>query len=538
MDTNVILSTSSSVTIPNVFYTSSPSSSSETADSLSMEPTLGTSAASNNSLTPTDVDLIELTRSANSPSPSPSSDAQAFPSKRAREAQPSAAAPTTAEKHHEALRMAALSGDLTELSHYLGLVLNPCSFNEYGATPLHLASRNGQLGVVDMLIRAHHPLNVVTPSGTTPLHYAALNDRTSVVILLLRAGALPALLTHAGETPLRLAAERGSVSAAHALIAAAPQAYLQPQLLRDLLCSPGVKSPSPMTALLRSILASAPLACPPLPRPCFRLSDLTTRPFPAFAQPGRVISPPPRVIIEHFSVPPGFSVNVTCDIFTLDGATGVELKPGSSVFSWDQLTLVPSSDFKMPKTTRFPRPIIATLTFTPVVDPDCVLADVFRQVAPFSTQIQVFEHVRWFGAPIITSLSNKTPILYTRSEIQVFGQWFISPQDEADNIGEFRVYLLDYMGTELRISSDQITARTSHSFTLTQDWHTSGTFWVIVRNLFVHRVTKTRITSSPHRIDQSKIIVVQPPRSQLLTTSLWTHPYVLEHKPTHQSINK
>lgn len=70
-------------------------------------------------------------------------------------------------------------------------------------SPLHLASRNGHRGVVDVLLAAGVDVNVLTPAGTA-LHEAALCGKDAVVRALLEAGADLETTDGGGRTALDL----------------------------------------------------------------------------------------------------------------------------------------------------------------------------------------------------------------------------------------------------------------------------------------------------------------------------------------------
>jgi len=74
-----------------------------------------------------------------------------------------------------------------------------------GATPLHYAAINPDIGPLKMLVAAGANPNARDVEGRTPLHMAAFATRTAHTKLLLQAGADPLLKTEAGRDVLSLA---------------------------------------------------------------------------------------------------------------------------------------------------------------------------------------------------------------------------------------------------------------------------------------------------------------------------------------------
>jgi ankyrin repeat protein len=103
-------------------------------------------------------------------------------------------------------------------------LIMPCSqdasilgFN--GWTPIHTASRYGQLMVVQVLLKHHADVNVVTGSGWTPLHHAMYKEHPNVARLLLERVANVDIKDRAGRTPLRLLSEySGNLEVARLLL--------------------------------------------------------------------------------------------------------------------------------------------------------------------------------------------------------------------------------------------------------------------------------------------------------------------------------
>ena len=65
------------------------------------------------------------------------------------------------------------------------------SRDQYGFTPLHLASRYGRLNVVQELLRHGAHVNPRSLYGETPLHVAAIAKNSRIVHALIKAGTNP-----------------------------------------------------------------------------------------------------------------------------------------------------------------------------------------------------------------------------------------------------------------------------------------------------------------------------------------------------------
>ena len=90
-----------------------------------------------------------------------------------------------------------------------------------GSTPLHAASREGHVEVVNILIQAGGDVNCKEKWGWTPLHEASYNGHVEVVKRLIRAGGdVNEQDEEDGSTPLHDASENGHVEVITALLAA------------------------------------------------------------------------------------------------------------------------------------------------------------------------------------------------------------------------------------------------------------------------------------------------------------------------------
>lgn len=94
-----------------------------------------------------------------------------------------------------------------------------------GYNTLHLASQNGRLGIIRMLLTSefHLDVNSVTGDGHSALHLAALAENAGVVQELLRAGANALLRDKEGQTAIHMAAKSGSIAVARQILNECPE---------------------------------------------------------------------------------------------------------------------------------------------------------------------------------------------------------------------------------------------------------------------------------------------------------------------------
>ncbi|KAF0684674.1 Aste57867_23358 [Aphanomyces stellatus] len=81
--------------------------------------------------------------------------------------------------------------------------------NEYGHTPFHVASLNGQLDVATFLVSKGASIDQATNNGETPLYWTSLNGQFDVVKFLLSKGANIDQADNEGRTPLYRALDYG-----------------------------------------------------------------------------------------------------------------------------------------------------------------------------------------------------------------------------------------------------------------------------------------------------------------------------------------
>ncbi|KAM6106725.1 ankyrin repeat domain-containing protein 39 [Pterocles gutturalis] len=104
---------------------------------------------------------------------------------------------------------AARDGDERRVLELLERRGEPSQPDTAGYTALHYASRNGHLGVCQLLLQWGARCDAHTPGGATPLHRASYCGHLAVAQLLLAHGADPAATDDDGLTSLHKAAEQG-----------------------------------------------------------------------------------------------------------------------------------------------------------------------------------------------------------------------------------------------------------------------------------------------------------------------------------------
>jgi ankyrin repeat protein len=103
---------------------------------------------------------------------------------------------------HDAARMGT-QAEVEKLLH--AAAENRDARTPLGATPLHYAAMNQDMGPLKALLAAGANPNARDSEGRTPLHMAVFATRTAHVMPLLQAGADPQLKTEAGRDVLSLA---------------------------------------------------------------------------------------------------------------------------------------------------------------------------------------------------------------------------------------------------------------------------------------------------------------------------------------------
>ena len=118
------------------------------------------------------------------------------------------------------LHYAAIWG-LHSIVHYLVIELSQDVHSRSvtsGATPLHLASKNGYKRVACFLLERGAYVSAQDYYGGTPLHLASQGGHMNVAQMLIERGADVSARDNYGETPLPLALRWGHVEVAHMLI--------------------------------------------------------------------------------------------------------------------------------------------------------------------------------------------------------------------------------------------------------------------------------------------------------------------------------
>ncbi|XP_041047967.1 ankyrin repeat domain-containing protein 27 isoform X1 [Carcharodon carcharias] len=97
-------------------------------------------------------------------------------------------------------------------------IVTPCSRDDRGYTPLHVAAFYGQASLIDMLVAKGGAVNATDYHGSTPLHLCCQKGFQDVTLLLLDYKASTEVQDNNGNTPLHLACMHGHEDCVKALV--------------------------------------------------------------------------------------------------------------------------------------------------------------------------------------------------------------------------------------------------------------------------------------------------------------------------------
>ncbi|XP_072374206.1 ankyrin repeat domain-containing protein 27 isoform X1 [Scyliorhinus torazame] len=97
-------------------------------------------------------------------------------------------------------------------------IVTPCSRDDRGYTPLHVAAFCGQASLIDVLVAKGGVVNATDYHGSTPLHLCCQRGYQNVTLLLLDYKASTEVQDNNGNTPLHLACMHGHEDCVKALV--------------------------------------------------------------------------------------------------------------------------------------------------------------------------------------------------------------------------------------------------------------------------------------------------------------------------------
>lgn len=110
------------------------------------------------------------------------------------------------------IHQAAYYGNVASLNQHIAAKADLNAKDQFGSTPLLIATLFGKVEAAKLLIEAGADLQATSADGSTPLHTAAFLCRTELVLALLAAGASTDAKNAYGSTPLAsIAAPFGTV---------------------------------------------------------------------------------------------------------------------------------------------------------------------------------------------------------------------------------------------------------------------------------------------------------------------------------------
>lgn len=122
------------------------------------------------------------------------------------------------ESLKEAFYFAIIKGDISQVESLLQNGIDPNIRDEYGDTPLHVASRWGHVEIVKLLLNYGADPYSENVYGNTPLHIAAFEGKAKVIEEFLIRGIDPDIRNNNGNTPLHEASCRGNIEAIKVLL--------------------------------------------------------------------------------------------------------------------------------------------------------------------------------------------------------------------------------------------------------------------------------------------------------------------------------
>lgn len=122
------------------------------------------------------------------------------------------------EKGRTPLHHASMNGEIEIVQFLLGNRAEIDALDEDELTPLHLACLKGRLDIADLLIKNGAKIHASREHGWAPIHAASTGGKATTVELLMRNGADVRARNKEGVTPLHLAFARGKVEVLELLL--------------------------------------------------------------------------------------------------------------------------------------------------------------------------------------------------------------------------------------------------------------------------------------------------------------------------------